>query len=246
MKKYSKKIALILALSLTLALAIPALAQDTVINGSYQATEIKVSVPTNATAIINPYALPVTINDDNGAPISKEVENSQIVVTQPILGYNWGKIPLSVGASVLGTPKGDFRLALEKPSSDTTTKTGLVFFEIKTGVDLGYATTPDTVPLGAFAGEKVVDALNAWTTPAYKSSAKDQILVGTRAASKSEMVTLKGVDTTTGEPVQDSCFIARLNGTIVKAPKEAWVAADGLEVTITWTFEPSTPTTTTP
>lgn len=254
MKKYSKKIALILVLSLTLAIAIPVLAAtdpafQTEIDGKYEAPTIDV-VLTNGTvdAIINPYALPVDLKaEDNTTSIGK-IKNSQIVTAKPLVGYSLSEVDLNVGATVIGVPTGTFRLASEKPEADSTMKTGLVYLEAKTVNDLGYSTSPDTTTyIGSLKGEKILTELNNWAKKDYRESNKDQILVGTRQASQSSMCTLKAAtvaaDGTKTIATTNGYMLARLAGDIVKAPTDEWVAADGVTVTISWTFEPNTTTT---
>ena len=57
--KSKKLIAMGLAVVMTLALCVPALAEDTVITGMYKEIQIDVDIPTVGTAVINPYGMPV-------------------------------------------------------------------------------------------------------------------------------------------------------------------------------------------
>lgn len=247
MKKYSKKLALILVLSLTLAIGIPALAADgtTEITGTYDPPVVAVLLPGNTTAIINPYGLPVDIYADNGNDVVGTMEKNQIVAVKPLAGCNLSKVDLNIGASVIGSPSANFRLATEKPDAESTQKTGLVYLEVKAVDDLGYSSTPDTAlvgkAIGNFDGEKIVNALNGWEKSTFtgEEGSDSQVLVKTTAVKKTGLATLKAADAS-GAPVSQSYFVARLGSDIVKAPKEAWANTDKLDVTVTWILEPAT------
>lgn len=252
MKKYSKKIALILVLALTLAIAIPALAaggQKTIINGLYEDPEIDVTLTTGTiSAVINPYGLPVELKADDGSTVLGKIKtNSQIVTATPLVGYSLSEVDLKVGATVIGEPVGDFRLAIEKPAADSTMKTGLVYLEMKTVNDLGYTTATDTTAqIGALTGSKILTELNGWAKKEYAETNADQLIVNTREASKSGMCTLKAAVDASGNKLTTPAttggyLLARLSGDVVQKPTTEWVATDGLNVTISWTFEPATP-----
>lgn len=246
MKKYSKKVALILVLALTLAVAIPVLAagEKTEINGAYAEPVLAVSLPADTSAVINPYGLPVSIKTDSNVEIADKMMDSQIVAAKPLFGYSTCEVDLDIGATVVGVPSSSFRLSTEKPESDSTLKTGLVYFEMKTVDDLAYTTTPDTTCIGSVKGEKVVQALNAWAKKAYSESNTDQVIVSARPTTKNGMCTLeKGVKQVDGsyKPATNGYFVARLTGDLVKAPTDPWKETDTLDVTITWIIEPSEP-----
>lgn len=248
MKKYSKKIALILALSLVLAIAIPALAADgdTVITGEYAEPVLSIVLPSgDSSAILNPLALPVKVEDSDKTVVFGTVKDSQIVMTSPLAGYNYGDTDLDIGVSVIGAPKGSFRLVEAKPGSTDTSKSGQIWFEVKSDVNLGYDVSKDTTDINYFNHleiKKIVEAVgteaSAWPTVQYTTTNKYQVLVGTRAAEKSNMATIKAVPDG-GTVAAENCFVARLNGNIVPKPKEAWKSSDGVKVTITWNIEPT-------
>lgn len=252
MKKYSKKIALILVLALTLAIAIPVLAAnsfETVIDGKYQDPTIDVVLTTGTiSAVINPYGLPMDLMADDNTTSLGKLKNAQVVTAKPLVGYSMSEVDLNVGATIIGAPTGTFKLASEKPESDSTANTGLVYLEAKTVNDLGYVTGSDTTTqIGQLTGSKVLTELNGWAKKDYRESNKDQLLVGTREATQNTLCTLKAAtvaaDGTKTIATSNGYMLARLSGDIVKAPKVAWVAADGVKVTISWTFEPNTTTT---
>ena len=250
MKKYSKKIALILVLALTLAIAVPVLAaQQTIVTGAYEDPVIDVTITATGEvgAVINPYALPWAVQTDNGTELASKLKNSQVVVAKPLAAYSMSEVDLKVGAKVLGEVVGDeFRLASEKPESDSTMKSGLVYLEMKTVDDLGYSNTPDaSLCIGDLEGSKIVAALNDWAREPYMESKANQLLVGTREVSKTGMCTLKAAVDASGNKLTAPAttggyMVARLSGDMVKAPTIPWKATDGVKVTITWIFEPAT------
>lgn len=254
MKKYTKKIALILALALSLAIAIPALASETTIDGSYELSDIQVIVPQVGTATLNPYKLPVKIYADDADP-ANDVQGTLIgtmttpgqIATRPLVGVNMSEIDLNVGATVSGTTTGKFKFATSAPKDSATTNTGLVYLEVKqAGRDLGYSTTADaTTVSGGFNGSDVLAELNGWAhKTAYDAKGTDVITVGKKEVSKSEMCKiLKGIDNDGDDeidtPDAKGYFVARLDGSIVKKPKKAWSEGDGFSVKVVWDFEPA-------
>lgn len=250
MKKYSKKIALILVLALTLAIAVPVLAaQQTIVTGEYEDPVIDVTITATGDvgAVINPYALPWAVTTDDGTELAAKLKNSQIVVAKPLAAYSMSEVDLNVGAKVLGEVVGDeFRLSSEKPDSESTMKSGLVYLEMKSVDDLGYTNTPDTSAcIGDLNGAKIVKALNDWTREPYSESKATQLVVSTREASKTGMCTLKAAVDASGNKLATPAttggyMVARLSGDMVKAPTVPWKETDGVKVTITWIFEPAT------
>ena len=247
MKKYSKKIAIILVLALTLVIAVPALAasQQTIVTGNYEEPEIDVTITATGavSAVINPFALPWAIESDAGIELSPKLKNSQIVTAIPIAAYSMSEVDLDVGAKVVGETLGnEFLLASEKPASDSTMKTGLVYLEMQTVSDLAYTSTPDTNTIGDLDGTKIVTELNNWTRVPYRETNKNQLIVSAIEGSKSGMCTLKAAVDASGakltEPAPNGYMIARLSGDVVKNPTGGWSEDDGVKVPITWTFEP--------
>lgn len=256
MKKYSKKIALILVLVLALTAAIPALAAgSTVIEGTYEVSEVSVIVPDVGTATLNPYGLPVKIKADDKTTTVGTLEKPGQIATRPLVGVNMGETDLKVGASVIGKADGNFKFATSAPSATSTANSGLVYLQVKKAGDLSYSVggdaQPSTTVCGGFNAAKVIAELNAWNQPdptkKYDPKAADVLTVGTKAASKTFNTTIaKGRasdDTTIGAPIDtpsaDGYFVARLVGNIAKKPKKGWSQLDGFEVTIAWEFEPA-------
>lgn len=246
MKKYSKKIALILVLALALVTAIPALATSTVIDGEYDPIPLSVIVPGNVDAILNPFGLPVKIMADDGATNIGSLTNPGQIATKPLVGVNMSEVDLYVGATVTGTPRGNFKFATSAPSKTATTNTGLVYLQVKaSSADLAYSTTVDTTTVcGGFDGTAVLGELNGWALPAkYSASDADKLIISTRESTKSEMCQIKkGIASVSGgdvdTPDAKGYFVARVTGNIVQKPKTAWVTGDGFTANITWEFTP--------
>ena len=66
--------------------------------------------------------------------------------------------------------------------------------------------------------------------------AEKDIVVGTKSASKENMVTLKPA--TGGTVVDGGIAMFRLSGDCVTAPKTDWVETDGFTVNVAFTFAP--------
>lgn len=244
MKKYSKKIALILILALILVAAIPALAADTVIHGKYQDPDISVVVPDSVNAVINPLGLPVSI--ENGDVTYGKLTDPGQVATYPLIGYNLSEVKLDIGVTVVGKATGKFMLSSSAPAASSSTKQGQIYLQLDNAGDtMGYPYTLDddtTAIFGKLEPAPVIAKLEALGAPdAYNATLTNQQLVDITAKTKKNMVTL---DAATGDPlapVANSFFIARLGGNVVKSPLQAWTTSDGVDVTITWEIEP-TPT----
>lgn len=246
MKKYSKKVALILVLTLVLATAIPALAvgRSTTITGEYEDVEIAVSVPSTISATLNPYGLPVKVFADDTTTEIATLKTPGQVATQPIVGANLSDIKLSVGASVTATPSGGFSFAQKK--EDVKNKAGMVWLQMQqVKKDLAYQTTPDTeTAVCGFTGTNVVTQMNSWKLPTkYSATDKASLLITSAAtgSSKEAMCTLLPIKNGAPDP-KGGCFMARLVGDIVKKqsdPDNDWDVQDGFTLTITWTFEPA-------
>ena len=180
MKKYSKKIALIVALTLVLAMAVPAFAAQTNITGSYmaqgtQVINVVVSGGSTVKAFLNPkgYEADVYANEhDTGADAIGQLKPSGDITTMPIVGVNLGASKVKVRAAVTSTLVGNFKFASSAPSPTTTS--GLVFLEAKAlgkgSENASYALDydasgdkwTDSERYDAFDGNKVLEILNGW------------------------------------------------------------------------------------
>ena len=258
MKKFRAKIALILVLSLTLAVAIPALAaQTTKITGMYEAPAIEVVIPTAAQAVINPFGLPQQITADDGRSDLGAIGTTgdKTIVTRPLVGYNMSKYDLKISANVTAaTEKGDFKFAAAKLN-----KEGVVNFEIKTN-DYTLAAgdtkwflgnTDRTKSLNQLDGAGVVGALDSWAQSASPATGTISITNAANLPTTAAECTIKAATSVTDpatnrvtmRPDKESIFFARLNGDVEKKPLDAngkaleWTTRDGMDVTVAWTIE---------
>lgn len=210
---------------MALSLAVPAFAaantetsleQNTAITGSTQAPTIKITVPATGTVTVNPYKMEVTVDGD-------KVTDQIISATQYIV--NGSNVAIKVSAEVTGTAAGNlaFATATTQGTKAVTTNSVFMYFEMDVA-DKGDGTADPT-----------------WAT-AYDSKSTKQILVSTKAAKKTDMVTLAaGTGTAAGAAGGYAAF--HLVGDAASAPTTAWVAADKANVAIAFTFTPTvTPT----
>lgn len=246
MKKYNKKIALILALAVVLALAIPALAAQTEINGSYMdaaSNEIHVIVTGQVNAFLNPEGYKADVYGNSGDTVVGTL-NSSAVVSRPIVGVNLGNGNVAVKASVNSALKGKFKFATSAPKDTAKTINGLVYLEVSQptsalGFDATYADTAKTA-YGKFDGASVVKAMNDWKhKETIDKKATDIVILKKGLVSgKESLVTLTAANN--GVPVANSYFLARLDGVLGKGDPskegKGWSANDGFDAVITWTF----------
>lgn len=263
--KSKKLIALGLAVVTTAALAAPAFAADTVINGMYKQIKIDVEIPTVGKAVINPYNMPVKaeyvdIADDNKVKELSALTTAGKIATQPLIGISTCEVALDVGATVTGTPKGDLMLAA-KDLTGLKTKSAVVYLECKQDMTLVVGDVAATDPavaadkaISGIKGAKAVDAFNAWPASTYnfntdaaaEKANSDKVLVGTTAKNKAKLCTLAAAlpdatDNNKLKPQQGSFLLARLGGDVVQNPTEAWTTQDGVSVNVAFTFTPAEP-----
>ena len=235
----------VLAVAAAASMAVPAFAagNETEITGTYEEVEIKVLVPATATAKINPYALDIELEDTSKTKIS-----GQQIVTDPAAIVNQSSMNLGVSASVLGTIKtgSDLKFATASTKGSgtegsddyvapATTKSAFVYLQMKTADGLANSdidTTKNEVKVDSLAPK-----VAAWNDA---FDAEKDIVVGTKSASKENMVTLKPATggTSKNEVVDGGIAMFRLSGDCVTAPKTDWVETDGFTVNVAFTFAP--------
>lgn len=226
-----------LAGALAVTMAVPAFATSTVIEGSYEAPTIEVTLPQTGEALINPYGMPVELNPSATTPSS--IVGAQIV-TKPLAIVNNSAVDLKVSATVTATAKGDLRLATSKPSSSDTTKSAYVYLQMTNStLDVNNVASAGADAIAGMALDDVAEAVAAWEQKAY-TSATDLLLSGTAAATKNDMLVLKASDTTGASPAAQvgSVGLYRLAGQVVASPRDAWAEADGFEATVAFSFRP--------
>ena len=185
---------------LAMSLAVPAFAADntTVVTGSYKAVTIDVTVPTTGTAFINPYGLDLDVDD--GASGTVTIKGQQIV-SAPMAIKNESAMDLSVTATVTGEidlTATDMKLATSSTKGSgsegdadyvapATSKSAFVYLQAKQEPAL----TGSTV-----AANDVAAKCAAWGASAY--DAATDVIVGTRAVTKDNLVTLRAANVNAG------------------------------------------------
>lgn len=242
MKKHNKKIALILALALTLALAIPALANQTNIQGSYTATgkqviKVEITGSSNVKAYLNPNGWDAyLVKKDTGEwDTSTWLKPSGDITTMPIVGVSTGESAVAVRAAVTSTQAGKFKFASSAPSQKQTS--GLIWLEAKA---LGRSSENSAYNLKADAttkskyyeldAAKVANALNEWGLVWMKTvgSGKDKTTVPVENWINYELFKT-GKDATADEKQQAKDFKSAFNDlkkTAQKAKTDAQIAAN--------------------
>lgn len=240
---------------LAVSLAVPAFAsgttvttpnRSTTITGAFEDIVIDVNVPTTGDAQINPYGIPVKLEEAGTNKITGEQ-----IVTKPLLLINNSDSNVNVSASVTATAKGDLRFATAAPTSTDTYKSAYVYLQLKstTLADAQKATTAQVT-----ANEDIQGLDPAAVNPVFANwkqdytAATDLVLNGSSAASKDNMATLAastvavsgGTTTVTWNSGSIAAF--RLAGKVNANPKEAWNTKDGFTAAVAFTFKPDTTT----
>jgi hypothetical protein len=247
----NKRITSLALAALTAAsLTVPAFAAETTtetsnralkVDGTYQAVDIAVVVPTTGTVVINPYALPVKIGTDSN---SKDVKVSQQIVTKPLAIKNQSDVKLDINVSATATTKGSLMLATA-PIADVKKDT-------KNDAFVYLAVMPTTLA-GAKDATTVNDAAIAdaygkvtWTEYTATSTPANVLALKTTAVTKEKMGTLAAATLDNSgafsEYTAGSIAFVGLSGQCAQAPTTAWTAKDGLTANIAFTFTPNTDT----
>ena len=222
MKRFASTV---MAGALTLSLAVPAFAADsqTVITATYAETALDVVVPANTNATINPYGLPVTMEDG-----LTTISGQPITIATPLTVQNQSSVALKMNAKITTTVETGMTLeAADGGDYDTNTAKELFveFQAFETAFD-GTTVLDPTKTGPAWAGlEDDAAALNV----TLKTTAVDTAADGTGS-----IVLREGKDSLAQA---GSIAFVRLSGKVAK--KAAWAATDKLVATITYSFEPA-------
>jgi hypothetical protein len=212
------------------------------VEGTYQAVDIAVVVPSTGTVIVNPYALPVEIAKDSDEKAIK-VEGQQIA-TKPLAIKNKSEVALDINVSATATVKGSLTLAAAPVDVAKETKNAaFVYLDIESSTLAG---DDDTVTADAISSAYATQAASwtAYTVPDNDNPEPANLLVlKTSAVSKTGMGTLVAskLDEDDGswkEYDEGSIAFVGLTGSCAQSPKTAWTTKDGLTATIAFTFTP--------
>jgi len=233
---------MIMALAMTLALAVPAFALNSgdfveptgsagqrTLAAVTQVPTIKVYLPAADTntdkLILNPYALPVS----SGAVISGGSDDlTDQVISKAIFLGSSSDVPLKVGLKVVATTGSNVVLASKSLAGDTKTTTKSVFLWGQV-VDAGEGANVPSIPT-SFA--------TAYDDTAGKTG--DMILVraGTDGVTRTGMYTIPAAaDVADAATATWAC--AKFFGDAVKAPTEGWTESDTVALALTFSFTAS-------
>ena len=223
MKRFASTV---MAGALTMSLAVPAFAADsqTVITATYAETALDVVVPANTNATINPYGLPVTMEDG-----LTTISGQPITIPTPLTVQNQSSVALKMNAKITTTVETGMTLETTKGSDyDTNTSKELYveFQAFETAFD-GTTVLDPTKTGPAWAGLEDGDA--ALSAPLKTTAAVDTATDGTGS-----IVLREGKDSLAQA---GGVAFVRLSGAVAK--KATWAATDKLVATITYSFEPA-------
>lgn len=223
MKRFASTV---MAGALTLSLAVPAFAADsqTVITATYAETALDVVVPANTNATINPYGLPVTMEDG-----LTTISGQPITIPTPLTVQNQSSVALKMGAKI--TTSVETGMTLESADGgdyDTNTNKELYveFQAFETAFD-GTSILDPTKAGPAWAGLKDDGA-------ALSVTLKTTAAVDTATDGTGSIVLREGKDSLAQA---GGIAFVRLSGAVAK--KATWAATDKLVATITYSFEPA-------
>lgn len=222
MKRFASTV---MAGALTMSLAVPAFAADsqTVITATYAETALDVVVPANTNATINPYGLPVTMEDG-----LTTISGQPITIPTPLTVQNQSSVALKMNAKITTTVETGMTLEATKGSYDAETdkKLYVEFQAFETAFD-GTTVLDPTKTGPAWAGLEDGDA--ALSAPLKTTAAVDTAADGTGS-----IVLREGKDSLAQA---GGVAFVRLSGAVAK--KATWAATDKLVATITYSFEPA-------
>lgn len=222
MKRFASTV---MAGALTMSLAVPAFAADsqTVITATYAETALDVVVPANTNATINPYGLPVTMEDG-----LTTISGQPITIPTPLTVQNQSSVALKMDAKITTTVETGMTLETTKGSYDAETgkKLYVEFQAFETAFD-GTTVLDPTKTGPAWAGLEDDDAALNVTLDAAAA-------VDTAADGTGSIVLREGKDSLAQA---GGVAFVRLSGAVAK--KATWAATDKLVATITYSFEPA-------
>lgn len=205
-------LALVLLLSAQSALAaeVPPNGRELTIAGDCRIPIISVTVPTSSTVYINPLELPVNIG-------TSKRQRGQILSTPACIANN-SQVAMQVDLTITASVKegSDMTLASAPTGGEGTEKSAFIYFEIQQS---------DTYK------SKYVN----WD-PAY-DPAKHIVIQDGMSVTEENILKLPPI-TEKGKVADGGYAPFRLTGDAVREPTDAWTAADGINVTVAFTFTP--------
>lgn len=249
-----KKIAsLLLAGVMTASLAVPAFAADDppentiIVSGQYKDVDIDVTLSTQAGKVfVNPYALPITVDNGKTDAAKKEVEikNKQIVTT-PMWVSNESTVDLDVNAQVTLTEMATgLKFTTETIAADDTNKSINAKLQMVSATAITGTSIIEQDAMDAFAKETNWASAVSLALPTAvnrsTSSTDEELKLDKMVTLKQAKVFTSGVNEGQFDQYQaGSVAFVRLDGTCTKAPKTAWAETDTFKVSIAFTFSPA-------
>lgn len=246
-----KALAVLLALVLTLAMAVPAFAEfaaptesdvnvtsymdgaEMEIAGSVQELDVRMIVPTSAEVVFNPYGLTVYLaGKDTPEDTTDDITSSEDVVAAPAYIINLSNIPMQVDATVKGSASG--------------------------GVTFGTSTTGTTkvanLKLSVYEVESMTyDSMKAVIDDSGSTSKSEEIAITTAASASKKIAGLASVEFSEDNVLNklqekagtaDAMAVAIGVTGDITAPSDkiVWSGEEEITVTVAFTFKPVTGT----
>lgn len=249
--KFKRLISAALGTAMALSLAVPAFATNTVITATYTEPKIEVSVPTTATAVINPFALPTKFYFDptTGKTCKADTEGAvafstpaSAVASQPMFLVNYGETNLLVSATATATVKtgSDLKVAADvpEPADDGTLPDKTV------SIAVSASTVKDVAAQWKVVGDATKESIEmstatatAWNKIDWTDSGVTKAQALSADAEETSLGSLAGIDATT-KKVKDAGILAiAVTGGATKKAKTAWTAKDIVTLTVAYSFE---------
>lgn len=253
-----KLLSAMMAGAIAMSLAVPAFAVDdddkteapknqTVVEAGYEEPNIEVVVPTTATAVINPYKLPVKfkMGTDGGldTKAGKDIQaKDSAIASQPMVLVNLCDSDLDVAATLsLVLPETTELKFVEKSAFEATTPlTNKSIYMAVEGMPIATAIyDADTSKFDLDEFKKAWEALD-WKTGVMTSAA-----ASTKAGAATKIGTLDKAtldeDDGSVTALGTNGLAVRLAGQAVESPKTPWAGTDTFQTTIAYTFTVAVP-----
>lgn len=178
---------------------------------------LKVTVPTTADVVLNPYKIAVT------TPIA----GNDTIMSPEYEIRNESDCAVAVSATVKATPAGSATMATAALKGTETTKSVFMYLEA--------TKTSGTYYEGGYVAKKVTAKTGSTLTPeqeAANAACDAQMIITTKDTTKT-LTTLEA-----GNSTAQSIFF-KVQGDAVTAPKTPWVAADKVDLAMTLKITPA-------
>lgn len=233
--KTKKFWALIMALAMTLALALPAFAEDTTVTTAAQAEltgagagksgAINVTLPPVGTLVLNPYQMKAVIGTGDDA-----VSSYHQVFFKSVACVNKSTFGLKVGVKVMGTPSTSAVNLVSTAPKDTATEKDVFLY-----AEFGVSDSATAEPV--------------WET-SYNKTANQLVLSNEYADAPKVVATLTATNGATngnGEALNETTgkwnyLWYKFDGSAAKSPSTAWATADNVTPKVAFTFTPTVDT----